>query len=472
MSNENRYVLLDRRYLLRGWQDIPYALVDSLGARAAVVSKSVFDTLQLCNGRFRASDPMFIGVRREHLERFEQEGILRFCDEAVTLDPEQGFRRYPNCFLREIQWSMTGACNYRCRHCYMSAPHARFSQPSTQEALRIVDQMADCGILSVRLTGGEALVRRDFLEIVEHLCERGIRVATIMSNGALVTEELLLALKDLNVRCRFDMSFDGTGGWHDWLRGVDGAEEEVLRAFALCREHGFSTGSQYTLHKGNISVLRESVRILGELGVSAIKVGPIDVEGEARGLVDYALAYDELLDACERYLPQYYEDGMPVPRISFGRFFEIADGVVSIPYEHYSEQRDCSRQPTCGTVRTCMYLTSDGYALPCIPFSYADDYKRIYPGLHEKTLPEVLTDSSYRDFMVHTLGDYLEHNQECQACTYRNRCAGGCRASGYIESGYADAMAPDREACRFFRDGYYDQVKAYVEGLGVKTALR
>ena len=102
----------------------------------------------------------------------------------------------------------------------MSAPHAKLPQPSLEECLGIIDQMAACGVPFVSLTGGEPLVRSDFLELVDHILSRGMHISVIMSNGSLVTEELLCALEERGVRCEFNMSFDGVDGWHDWLRGV------------------------------------------------------------------------------------------------------------------------------------------------------------------------------------------------------------------------------------------------------------
>ena len=101
----------------------------------------------------------------------------------------------------------------------------------------------------------------------ERLLEGGVRIGTIMTNGSLVTEKLLDELERRGVRCEFNMSYDGTQGCHDWLRGVPGADDAVQRAFRLCRERGFPTGSEFVLHKGNAPTLRESVRLLGEYGV-------------------------------------------------------------------------------------------------------------------------------------------------------------------------------------------------------------
>lgn len=74
--------------------------------------------------------------------------------------------------------------------------------------------------------------------------------------------------------CSFDISFDGVDGRHDWLRGVEGAEEATVRALRLCRDYGFPVGIQYVLHRGNVSVLRESMRLLGELGVASVVTNP------------------------------------------------------------------------------------------------------------------------------------------------------------------------------------------------------
>ena len=49
--------------------------------------------------------------------------------------------------------------------------------------------MAEAGCLSLLLTGGEVLVRRDFPEIYLHALARGLRV-TVFTNGTMVTDEI------------------------------------------------------------------------------------------------------------------------------------------------------------------------------------------------------------------------------------------------------------------------------------------
>lgn len=463
MDHANKYVRLHPRFRLRGWLGMPYALVDSVTATARPISKGLFGTLQLCNGRFRASDVVFLGPRKEQLKQLENAGVLTFCDEPTELEPQLEYRYYPNHYMRQVQWSLTGKCNYRCRHCYMSAPHAVLPQPTTEECLRVVDQMVACGIQVVTLTGGEPLIRGDFLQVVDHLLAGGIQIATIMTNGSLVTEDLLQCLEQRGARCGFDISFDGAGEWHEWLRGVSGAGEAAINAFRLCREHGFPTGAQIALHKGNARVLRKTMVLLGELGVGAVKVGAIEDEGEACNMREWLLSYDELFDLYCEYLPQFLEDGAPVRRIGLGGVFEVENGIPRLARGHVNKGDDCARMPACATVRSTMYLGPDGFILPCIPISCDEAALTRLPNVRTTTLADALTDSSYLDLINSTFGDVLAHDPACETCAYRGRCLGGCRAKGVDNNGNPDFLGHDPEACRFFLGGYYDRARELVE---------
>jgi radical SAM protein with 4Fe4S-binding SPASM domain len=58
----------------------------------------------------------------------------------------------------------------------------------------ILDQAADLGCLSVRLTGGEPLLRTDFAEIYLYARKKGIKVS-LFTNATLITDELTALLK-------------------------------------------------------------------------------------------------------------------------------------------------------------------------------------------------------------------------------------------------------------------------------------
>ena len=462
MTNSS-YIRLGHDFALRGWKGLPFALVNRRTKAVSFMRESAFKALQFCNGRFTEDSPVFLGERREVLRQLDKIGALERLDEPSDLEPGQEYFEYPNRFIRQVHWSITGRCNYRCRHCYMSAPHAVLPQPSLEECLEIIDQMAACGVPLVSLTGGEPLVRGDFLMLVDRILERGMRISTIMTNGSLVTEELLRALKDRGVSCEFNMSFDGMDGWHDWLRGVKGAEASVLRAFELCREHGFVTGAELVLHKGNLHTLRESVRALGELGVASLKVNRLNCVGEGAALTEWAITAEQEYEAYLEYIPQYVADGMPVPILALSGLFSARHGKFCVASERYGEDCDCSGKYLCNAARNTMYLGPDKRVLPCIPMSETDAAQERFPVLGELTLAEALTDSAYLDFVTTNLSAYLARNPRCASCEYRNRCMGGCRGRAALATGGVDMMAHDPDACLIFRGGYYDRVRKVIE---------
>ncbi len=108
------------------------------------------------------------------------------------------------------------------------------------------------------------------------------------------------------------MSFDGIG-WHDWLRGVDGAQNLVEHAFRLCKEMGFPTGAEMCIHGRNKHVLRQTVKHLGELGCGSLKTVPVsDIGAWHENGYGEAISIPDLFRLYLDYIPYYYEDGMPL----------------------------------------------------------------------------------------------------------------------------------------------------------------
>ena len=137
-------------------------------------------------------------------------------------------------------------------------------------------------------------------------------------------------------------------------------------------------------------------------------------------------------------------------------------GRLGVAAEHHPENRDCDREVICASARATMYLGPDGRILPCIPMSQHEEASRRFPKVSELTLTEALSDSFYLNFISATLEDYLDHNQGCRACEYKNRCAGGCRGRAVESNGGSDLLGVDPDACLIFKGGYYNQVKDII----------
>ena len=248
------YYCLKEEYLLRGWDKLPTGIVKRASGEVAFLEPAFYAKIKDMSWMIVEGSPFLTKDEKTALDQLAEKGIVYLNETTVPYTEQQKYRYYPNRYLRAVHWAITGRCNCRCRHCYMSAPTGKIGEYSTEECMDIIDQMEKAGIQAVSLTGGEALVRRDFIRIVERLTQAGIRIETIMSNGLLVNESLLKRLEELGQKPEFNMSFDGVG-YHDWLRGLNGAEKAVRRAFELCRDRGFPTGAEMCLWKENWSSL-------------------------------------------------------------------------------------------------------------------------------------------------------------------------------------------------------------------------
>ena len=88
---------------------------------------------------------------------------------------------------------VTFRCNLNCIHCYCNLPRgdpdALKSELSTDEAHRILDQLAEEGCLWLLITGGEPLLRKDFLDLYHHAKQKGFLIS-LFSNATLLTPEI------------------------------------------------------------------------------------------------------------------------------------------------------------------------------------------------------------------------------------------------------------------------------------------
>ena len=91
-------------------------------------------------------------------------------------------------------FDLTSRCNFRCRHCYLGhltgQTRRAAAELTTGQVVDLMSQAADAGCLLLLLTGGEPLVRDDFLDIYVAAKRMGLLI-TVFTNGSLVSERHL-----------------------------------------------------------------------------------------------------------------------------------------------------------------------------------------------------------------------------------------------------------------------------------------
>ena len=317
-----KYSMLSSQYKLRGWTDDPYTLVHD--GEMMKLSKDEFDTLLLCDGITdieKLQDQKTIDT----LLLFRKKGIVCFSQIPEEIDREQRYFLYDNPYICDVSWTITGRCNFRCRHCELNTPDAAMNEMTHEEAVRVIDRMAECGAQRLHLAGGEPFVREDFWSLVDYALEKGIKIEKIHTNGWMLTESVLDKFERRGIKPEFCVSFDGVDR-HDWIRGIKGAEQAALNALKRCYIRGFRTSVEMNLHRGNVDVLRETVDVLADAGVGKILCREIkDNDMWKRYAAGNEMTAEEYLEAVLRYIPAYYADGMRID-IRFDGIVEMYKG--------------------------------------------------------------------------------------------------------------------------------------------------
>lgn len=148
-------------------------------------------------------------------------------------------------YSREINYlrvSITDRCNLRCIYCRPKegvALHGHEDILRYEEMIRVISLAVKMGLIKVRLTGGEPLVRRGFVDFVADLNKiEGLKDISLTTNGILL-EQFAQGIFDAGIR-RINVSLDSLNPdkYGQITRG--GRLEDVLRGIARAEEIGFS----------------------------------------------------------------------------------------------------------------------------------------------------------------------------------------------------------------------------------------
>ena len=107
--------------------------------------------------------------------------------------------------MRKLRISLLDACNLRCLYCMPERPvfMPQKDWASAKDLIHITSNLVALGIEEIRLTGGEPLLRRDFVEIVDELSALPVKKLGLTTNALLLAPYLWLLqhtkLQQLNI---------------------------------------------------------------------------------------------------------------------------------------------------------------------------------------------------------------------------------------------------------------------------------
>lgn len=166
-----------------------------------------------------------------------------------------------------IAWEVTRACAFNCVHCRADAQHQRHpDELDTQEAKRLIDQIAEFGNPILIFTGGDPMMRRDLFDLIAYAAEKGLRCSLTPTATALPTRKRLESARQAGIR-RIALSLDApTPSVHDAFRQVPGSWQRTMNILRAAQQAGLSAQVNTTVSTYNLGLLPDMVPFIQEVG--------------------------------------------------------------------------------------------------------------------------------------------------------------------------------------------------------------
>ncbi|WP_131111683.1 heme d1 biosynthesis radical SAM protein NirJ [Sulfuricystis thermophila] len=201
--------------------------------------------------------------------------ISQFMQEIAAPTPLGPLRQPPG---PVVIWNLIRRCNLTCKHCYSISADKDFAgELTTDEVLRVLEDLKAFKVPALILSGGEPLLRPDFFTIAQQCKALGFFTA-LSSNGTLIDAKMMEKI----VPVGFDyvgISLDGLGETHDRFRRLAGAFDQSLAAIRLCRDAGLKIGVRFTLTQDNFADLPGLLQLIEDEGVDRFYFSHLNYAG-------------------------------------------------------------------------------------------------------------------------------------------------------------------------------------------------
>ncbi len=340
-----------------------------------------------------------------------------------------------------VVWNVTRACNLNCMHCYARAvKRTRDRELTGEQAMAVIDDLAEFGSPVILFSGGEPLMRPDLTDLAGYAVDKGMR-AVISTNGTLITREKAKELKTIGLSY-VGVSLDGMAEVNDRFRSKKGAFRDALKGIEHCREAGLKVGLRFTINRLNKDEISSIFDLIEERDIPRVCFYHLVYAGRGSEIIDHDLSHEESRRAVDLIMDRtrdLHERGLPKEVLTVDNH---ADG----PYLYLRMVKE--NNPRSKEVLQLLKMNegnSSGRGIGCISWDgsvYADQFWRhhSFGNVLEKPFSRIWTDLS--DPLMARLKDKKGYVKgRCAACRWLDICGGNFRVRAEAATG--DLWAPD-----------------------------
>jgi len=297
--------------------------------------------------------------------------------------------------------AVTYRCNNDCAHCY-NARERNFPELSTEQWFEVLDQLWELGVPHIVFTGGEASLRNDLPELIQHAESNG-QITGLNTNARRMSDmRFVQRLVDAgldHVQITVESCDEQI---HDQMMRAKGAFKQTIRGLKNALQSKLYVMTNTTMLRTNVHTIPDTLDFLADIGVPTIGLNALIYSGH--GLtVGTGLRESEL---------------QPILDVATRKTAERGQRLI-----WYTPTQYCNFDPTaqnlgvkgCTAALYSMCIESNGNVLPCQSYYHP--------------LGNFLTDS-WDSIWNHKLSVQLRERQnlplKCETCSLVAECGGGC----------------------------------------------
>lgn len=326
----------------------------------------------------------------------------------------------------DVSLEITSSCNLKCIHCYSEAGKESENELDTEEWKNVIEELAELKVFRICISGEEPFCRKDIFELLSYAneFEFSIRITT---NGTLIDENTVKKLSQLDNINLLHISLDGGSAYtHDYIRGVKGSFERVIRSAKLLKKYNINFIFGTTLTRYNYKEIEKIVNIANSFDVPVHFMQLMPTGRAKEKFKELALSPRELKEV-ENILTKVSKESKKVMWDNF-----------CYKFERNLELSDLEKAIAgCRAGKTECVITSTGDVIPCDMFPRTSPY--ISGNIRRKKFKEIWKEGEiFRELRCITENTL---KGKCSRCRFKSLCVGGCRAIALYLAG--DYRSPD-----------------------------
>lgn len=273
---------------------------------------------------------------------------------------------------RTLFIEVTMRCNARCDFCsYWQLP----KMYEMKEYRSVVKKLKP---LTVILTGGEPLVRKDLPKLISEIKREGPLVISLLTNGRLLTDKKAKELLDAGLDT-ISVSLNHIGAAQDEERHLPGLFDHISSLMPTLARMGFKRVNVNTVFlENNLDEIPEIVRLAKQWGVG-VSFSCYSAKKANNRTYEISKEHLSKLEKTLRQVDELQQNGAPI---------ENSKWYLERVLEFYQTGRVRGR---CPAGRKTLHITPDGYVKPCPDFPRAEHYTGYCP----KSAPQMTCDDCW-----------------------------------------------------------------------------